>query len=276
VPLLRAAHQLGIPVRIAHSHAIRSAEGSLIKRAGFAVAQHLTKRYCTHGLAVSRPAAASLFGARWELDPRFEVVPLGVDFAPFQENAKRAELRKALGIGEHQIALAHVGRFAFVKNHEFIVAVAKAINRLSPDYRIVLVGDGPLLTRIQYLVHHEGLADRVIFLGSQPNVAEILLAMDAFIFPSTSEAFGIAAIEAQAAGLECFLSDRVVSTVDIVPELLHRLPLEAGPEAWAQEIISHTRPDISQAQALEKCLASDLNIDPYVEKHERIYSSVPA
>ncbi|MCB1830245.1 MAG: glycosyltransferase family 1 protein, partial [Gammaproteobacteria bacterium] len=86
-------------------------------------------------------------------------------------------------------------------------------------------------------------------------------------------ALGLAVVEAQAAGLVCFLSDRVVPEVDIVPELLHRLPLEAGAAVWAEAILLHSRARITQAGALNKCLASGLNIDTYVERLEQIYAS---
>jgi glycosyltransferase involved in cell wall biosynthesis len=272
-PLLRAAHEVGIPVRIAHSHAIRTGEGSVFGRAGFAFARYLTSRHCTHGLAVSCAAAVSLFGPRWEHDQRFEVLSPGCNLEPFHETGYRDQVRRELDIGDGEIVLAHVGSFTDTKNHEFIVAVAKAINMISPDFRFVLIGDGPLLHRTRYLVESAGLSDRVLFLGNQPNVPLLLLAMDAFIFPSKVEAFGIAAVEAQAAGLVCFLSDRVVPEVDAVPDLLRRIPLEVGPEAWAREIVANCEAPISQASALDQCLASGLGSDSYIETHKRIYAS---
>lgn len=272
-PLLRAAHRLGIPIRIAHGHAVRVGEGSTLDRAGFFFARYLTRKHCTHGFAVSRDAAASLFGDGWESDPQIEVLPPAADFAPFHAVGSRDQVRRELGVESDEILVAHVGMFSDTKNHEFIVKVAKAINKISSRYRIVLIGDGPLFYRTASLVQSEGLAGRVLFLGARANVPEILLAMDAFIFPSKVEALGLAVVEAQAAGLVCFLSDRVVTEVDIVPELLHRLPLEAGPEAWANQIVSHSGNRITQAEALQKCLASSLNIATYVERHERIYAS---
>ena len=272
-PLLSAAHRLGIPIRIAHSHAVRAGEGSAPARAGFAFARYLTRKHCTHGVAVSRDAARSLFGAGWESDSRIEVLPPATDFAPFHAPGSRAQVRNELGIKDDELLVAHVGMFTDTKNHQFIVQVAKAINQRSSRFRFVLIGDGPLLHPTSNLVRSEGLADRVLFLGARANVPELLLAMDAFIFPSKVEALGLAVVEAQAAGLVCFLSDRVVPEVDIVPELLHRLPLEAGAAVWAEAILLHSRARITQAGALNKCLASGLNIDTYVERLEQIYAS---
>lgn len=273
VALLRAAHRLGIPVRIAHGHAIRRGEGPPMDRIGFAVARHLTRKHCTHGLAVSRDAGRSLFGEGWEADRRFELLPGAVDFTPFLAENRRSQVRRALQLPDDAIAIAHTGRFVGSKNHRFIVAVARALCRLSERHHFLLIGDGPLLQPIRELVDYEGLGHRVRFAGSRSDVPELLLAMDAFIFPSLTEAFGLAAVEAQAAGLTCFLSDQVVPEVDVVPELLQRLPLAAGPGFWAERILAHGPPRISQQQALARCRASRLNIDAYVDSLSEIYRS---
>lgn len=272
-PLLRAAHQLGVPLRIAHSHTIPTMEGSTFDRARVAIARRLVRRHCTHGLAVSRAAAASLFGERWESDQRFRVLPRGCDFEAFRATDSRERVRRELGIGADEMALVHVASFNDNGNHEFIVEVGWELSRLAPQFRIVLIGDGPLLHHIQSQVAFAGLSDRVMFLGEQPDLHALLLAMDALIFPSNVETLGIAVVEAQAAGLVCFLSDRVVPEVDAVPELLHRIPMEAGPGTWAREIVAHGRAPITQAEALERCMAGKLGIESYVECHKRLYTS---
>lgn len=273
--LLRAAHRLGIPIRIAHGHAIRTGVGSGIDRVGFSLARYLTRKHCTHGLAVSRAAATSLFGPSWERHPKFEICPPAVDFSVFGDNSTSQTIRRDLGISDNEIAIAHVGRFVESKNHRFIIAVAKAISQQSDRHRFVLIGDGPLLQPIQHLADYEGLGERVLFLGNRSDIAELLLAMDGFIFPSLTEALGLAAVEAQAAGLACFFSSQVVPEVDIVPELLCRLPLDAGPRAWADRILAHGEAPISRSDALARCVASGLNIDTYTDRLTEIYSSGP-
>jgi len=179
-----------------------------------------------------------------------------------------------LDIDDDVVALAHVDSFASHENHEFILAVASALDKLTAKFRIVLIGDGPLLYDVDWQVKLAGLSDRVILLGPQSNVPELLLAMDAFIFPSKPQAYSVAIIEAQAAGLVCFLADWVVPEAGLVPELLHPIPLEAGPEAWAGEIVAHGRAPISQGRALEQCLASDRGIEHCVARLRRIYTGL--
>ena len=58
-------------------------------------------------------------------------------------------------------------------------------------------------------VRSKSLSENVIFLGRRNDVAKLYSAMDAFIFPSKFEGFGLALVEAQASGLRCIASDRV-------------------------------------------------------------------
>ena len=60
-------------------------------------------------------------------------------------------------------------------------------------------------------------------------------AMDTFVFPSLFEGLGIAAIEAQAAGLPCILSDAVPSGAYLTKNVIS-IPLESPPKYWAEKI----------------------------------------
>jgi glycosyltransferase involved in cell wall biosynthesis len=61
-------------------------------------------------------------------------------------------------------------------------------------------------------------------------------AMDVFVMPSFHEGLPVAGLEAQAAGLPCLFSDRITAEVNVVPDLVRYLPLEASKEAWAEAV----------------------------------------
>ena len=80
---------------------------------------------------------------------------------------------------------------------------------------MLLLGGGELQDTIKSKVEKLNLCDSVIFCGVRTDVNKYLCAMDAFVFPSTWEGLGIVAIEAQASGLECYLSRELPKEVEV-------------------------------------------------------------
>ena len=68
------------------------------------------------------------------------------------------------------------------------------------EYKLVLVGEGPLLADIKQLVKEKNLESRIAFLGFRKDVAEIMKTVDVVCIPSIWEGFGLVAVEAMAAG----------------------------------------------------------------------------
>ncbi|HET9440656.1 MAG TPA: glycosyltransferase, partial [Longimicrobiales bacterium] len=96
------------------------------------------------------------------------------------------------------------------------VRVFAHINRELPS-RLVLIGDGPERGRVQQVAEEEGVADRVMFLGKQESVAEILSCADLFLLPSASESFGLVALEAMSCGVPV-VATRVGGVPEVVPD----------------------------------------------------------
>ena len=90
-----------------------------------------------------------------------------------------------------------------------------------------IVGEGPDERRLEALTERLGVEDRVIFEGPRHDIGAFLNAIDCFVFPSISEGFGIAVVEAMMAGVPVITSD-AGGLAEIVnsPELAGRFPLE--------------------------------------------------
>jgi len=137
---------------------------------------------------------------------RVAVVPsAGIDTAAFAAAGdaagveRAAALRANFGVPAEVALLVFVGRLAREKNVGLLLA---ALAALPPDTWLLLVGDGPDRGLLAAEAQDRGVAGRVVFAGTQPPplVAEALVAADLFVFPSTTETFGLAMIEAMAAG----------------------------------------------------------------------------
>jgi glycosyltransferase involved in cell wall biosynthesis len=118
------------------------------------------------------------------------VVHLGADVPPAAHQSNGA------------VRLVTVGHLVARKRHE---TVLRALARLDPARRpeYLVIGDGPCRDPLHRLAADLGVADRVRFLGQLPNPEAVARAAtcDLFVMPGVEEPFGVAFVEAMAAGL---------------------------------------------------------------------------
>lgn len=84
-----------------------------------------------------------------------------------------------------------------------------------------------------------GIAEKVRFLGIRSDVADMMQAMDVFVFPSLYEGLPVSLVEAQSAGLPCVIS-AAVSPESILTDLVQQLPLDSAGN-WAEQVICAAR-----------------------------------
>ena len=224
-----AARRRGVPVRVGHSHNT-AYEPNLVGRLDKLMSARFNKDL-TDRFACSRKAGEMLFGKS-----PFTVLPNGVDTAVFSafDPERRAALREHLGVGENELLLGHVGRFTAQKNHAGLLRIFAALLPKCPNARLLLLGAGALEQDMRALAAELGVAGRVIFAGVRTNVQAFYAAMDAFLLPSLFEGLPVVLVEAQTAGLPCFVSDTVDAGAAFAPNVRF-LPPDA-PDAWAQAI----------------------------------------
>jgi glycosyltransferase involved in cell wall biosynthesis len=276
--VLRLAWRAGVPVRIAHSHVDvmpQDATPSLVRRAYLATGKRWICRHATIGLACSRAAADALFGPRWRDEARLSLLYYGIDPEPFRADAN-GSVKAELGLPPDTFVIGHVGRFDEQKNHRFLLEIIHDVAKAEPRLRLLLIGVGSLQPAIKRRAAELGLASRVIFAGLRSDVPRVLRgAVDAFVMPSFYEGLGIAALEAQAAGVPSFLADTIPPEADVVPQLVKRLSLSQPADAWATALLAARREPrpISPAEALAAVERSPFNICKGVAELQQVYAS---
>lgn len=226
---LKCAAECRIPIRIAHSHS--SSQTKDFKYPLKLFYKRFIPRYATHLIACSQAAGKWMFHS-----DDFIVMKNAIDVQKYTFNpVTRENMRNSLHIGANEIVIGHVGRFEAPKNHDFIVDIFADILK-QHSAKLLLVGDGSRKKAISEKVAALGIGDKVIFTGVRSDVADLLQAMDVFIFPSLYEGLPLTLIEAQAAGLPCIISDGVPAE-SVLTDLVVRLPLSVGSNIWAQRIM---------------------------------------
>lgn len=227
--ILKIAEHHGVKVRIAHSHC--ASQDKNIKYPIKMFYQRFIPKYATDLMACGDNAGKWMFrGAP------FIVLNNAIDVSAYIfDPAKRVKQRAELGIKPNELLIGHVGRFFPPKNHDFIIDIFNNVQKKT-NAKLVLVGDGELRAQIQAKVSQLGLSEKVIFTGIRSDVADLLQAMDVFVFPSNYEGLPVTMIEAQAAGLPCVISDKVPIECKKT-DLVKQLPLKDTAEAWSDLIL---------------------------------------
>ena len=232
--ILKAAAQHHIPVRIAHSH--NANQDKNLKYPIKLWYKRSIPKYATNLFACGKDAGDWMFSGA-----PYQIINNAIDAAAYAyDPEKRAEMRCQLGLTD-ELVVGHVGRFNQQKNHPFLLEVFAALLKKEPHAVLLLVGGGEDMPKMQAKAQTLGIAERVRFLGVRSDVADLMQAMDVFVFPSLYEGLPVTMVEAQASGLPCVISDKVPSECILTDGLVDILPLLANPDAWAAKILEKRR-----------------------------------
>ncbi|MDR6224461.1 N-acetyl-alpha-D-glucosaminyl L-malate synthase BshA [Desmospora profundinema] len=100
----------------------------------------------------------------------------------------------------HEKILLHISNFRGVKRVPDVIRTFEKVQRTVPS-RLILVGEGPELSRSVQLAKELKVESQVCFLGKQDEVARLVSLADLLLLPSEKESFGLVALEAMACGV---------------------------------------------------------------------------
>ena len=229
-----------VPKVIVHAHNTGIDTADPIKRSAEerlheSVKKKFNTELATDFWSCSRMAADFLFGEQIP-QSRVKIMPNAIELESFKYMQDiRNEYRKRFDL-ENCYVIGHVGRFVYQKNHRFLLKVFHALLQIEENAKLILLGEGELLSEVRREVECMNIEDRVLFLGRREDVNNWYQAMDVFCLPSRFEGLPISMIEAQAAGLPCIGSMEITKEV-VVTDHIVRLPFDV--EMWREQLLGY-------------------------------------
>lgn len=249
-----AAAQVGVPVRISHGHGTYARKGkNLVMRSYSQFTKAMIRKYATARLACSSVSGDTLF-----LGAPYETVLNPVDVAQY------ADIIKAPHEG---IGLLQIGYFCELKNQLFSLKLLTYLRGKGVDARLDFIGypsEAGYHEKMEQVIAEGELQQFVSFLPRDFDKRTAFAQADYSLLPSEAEGLGIAALESQAAGVPCLMSNHVPKEVNIGAGFF--LPHD-DLEKWAEAIIDGVEVDTTR-------LANNLqtiSTQAYTEKIKALY-----
>ncbi|HEU4891310.1 MAG TPA: glycosyltransferase [Vicinamibacterales bacterium] len=165
-------------------------------------------------VAVSRDTAAAMM-AKGFSQQFVRQIHNGIDMVNTRATRCRDEVRREFRIAADSPLVGTAGRLTPVKAQDDFLRAAHLIARRQPDFRFVIVGEGPEESALRQLAADLGIEGQVIFTGGRRDVNDLIAAMDVFVLPSLAEGMPMVLLEAMTLGTPC-----VATAVGGVPELI--------------------------------------------------------
>ena len=211
-----------------HGHVFHSYFGKFKTRLFLEIERYLASR-TTRIIAISERQKKEL-GLIFKVAPlnKIEVIPLGFDLKPFQENQeeKRNQYRKYFMLEDDEIVISIIGRLVPVKNHKlFIDAMKIVFENTQKKVRAFIVGDGEERSNIESYIKSIGLdyvlfnqdqrKSQITFTSWRKDIDCVIAGSDIIALCSFNEGTPVSLIEAQAAN-KPIVTTRVGGITDVV------------------------------------------------------------
>lgn len=209
-----------VAARLAGVPGVSSIHGThrFYTRPPYRSAARVAGRLARRTIAISEHVGRFLRTRRLAPPERIRVVPYGIDVDAWAPPHDRTAARARLGIGPGQVALGFASRLIPHKGHDFLLSALERGHERLPHLRVLIAGDGPLRQPLEARSAARLPAGVVRFLGFVEDVRPLVHACDTMAFltmPALSEGFGLAALEAMAAGRPV-----LVTAVGALPEIV--------------------------------------------------------
>jgi glycosyltransferase involved in cell wall biosynthesis len=200
--VIRFAHKHRIPC-VLTCHTVMDSLFSIFLQRPMGLALRRADRL----IAVSQASAhfSRLLGFH---EKRITVVPNGVDLSCFNGEIDAFVMREELSIGDEPLVVT-ASRLIKRKNPNLLISAFAKVLKVVPDAKLAIAGSGREQDNLSRQVKGLNIANSVFMVGEllKERVAQLMAAADVFVLPSKMESFGLALLEASAAGVPVVCSN---------------------------------------------------------------------
>jgi N-acetyl-alpha-D-glucosaminyl L-malate synthase BshA len=209
----------------------------------------------------------------FKIEKPIDVIYNFVDVQRFSRKPIDAFKRVIAPNGER--ILLHASNFRRIKRVQDVVHIFHNVSKQIPS-KLLFVGDGPERATAEDLSRQLGVCDDIRFVGKQEQMEDILAIADLFLLTSEYESFGLAALEAMAAGVPVVSTNAGGLGEIMIPGVTGYMGNVGDVETMSNQALEILRNDDRLQQFKEAAAkhAHTFDIHNIIPIYERLYDKV--
>lgn len=148
-------------------------------------------------------------------ESKIKVITNGIDYIELKNASTKIEARKKLEVNESDFIIGSVASLTPEKGHRDLLKAFSTIHLIVPQAKLVFIGEGPERKELQNYALTNGLAKKVLIMGSRDDVRDLYKGFDVFFLASYQEGLPMALLEAMASGVPV-----IATAVGAIPEVI--------------------------------------------------------
>lgn len=273
-----AAFRSRVPVVIHTLHGIHYLHyRNIFIRWAYVFLERIFSRFTMTVIFVSQ--ADKKKGCRYRLAPveKMTVVKNGIDFSKVQKDADITQvpmLKDKLGLVKDSFLIGTVARIHRQKNIPCLIKASAVLSDLMPHASIIIVGGGPMTSKVKNQIDRLGLQKMVFMLGERPDVYQIMSMYDIFVLSSLWEGLPYVLMEAGALGKPVVASDIEGVREIILDGKTGLLVQKDNPRKLAEAVLRlEADPQLrfKLGRSLQKKIKDEYSLSQMIREVEKIY-----
>jgi glycosyltransferase involved in cell wall biosynthesis len=253
-----------------------------LKRLIYVVLDRFSERFVDEFIVVSEKLRKILI-YKHKINPE-KVITIynGIEVDEYKPNveefrSQESQVRMEFALARDVPVIGAIGRLVWQKGFEYLIEAVPEVSKEYPDAKFLIVGEGPLKSKLKVKSEKLRVEDKVIFTGFRTDIKDILSAIDILVIPSLLEGFPMITLEAMAMEKPIIATNIDGITEQITDGTNGILIPPKDPSAIAQAIIRLINDRESGRKlglAARKKVEQEFSVEKMVSKIEKVYLSL--